>query len=95
VTLLVARSRSIGSLANRILNSTSLEVRVGGSALLICAVKEHKQQSMDALDVSGYLKPLIYALVELMKQNSSCSSLEIEVRTSRGFMEKTAFPGRR
>uniref|UniRef100_A0A2N9ELY6 C2 domain-containing protein n=1 Tax=Fagus sylvatica TaxID=28930 RepID=A0A2N9ELY6_FAGSY len=89
--LLVARSRSIGSLANRILNSTSLEVRVGGSALLICAVKEHKQQSMDALDVSGYLKPLIYALVELMKQNSSCSSLEIEVRTSRGFMERSAF----
>jgi len=89
--LLVARSRSIGSLADRIMNSTSLEVRVGGSALLICAAKEHKQQSMDALDVSGYLNPLICALVELMKQNSSCSSLEIEVRTPRGFMERTAF----
>lgn len=89
--LLVARSRSIGSLADRIMNSTSLEVRVGGSVLLICAAKEHKQQSMDALDVSGYLNPLICALVELMKQNSSCSSLEIEVRTPRGFMERTAF----
>lgn len=89
--LLVERSRSIGSLADRIMNSTSLEVRVGGSALLICAAKEHKQQSMDALDVSGYLNPLICALVELMKQNSSCSSLEIEVRTPRGFMERTAF----
>jgi TolB-like protein len=89
--LLVARSRSIGSLANRILNSSSLEVRVGGSSLLICAVKEHKQQSLEALDVSGYLKPLIYALVEMMKQNSNYS-MEIEVRTPKGYMERTAFP---
>ncbi|KAK9271196.1 hypothetical protein L1049_026786 [Liquidambar formosana] len=89
--LLVARSRSIGSLANRIMNSTSLEVRVGGTALLICAAKEHKQQAMEALDVSGYLKALIYALVEMMKQNSSCCSLEIEVRTPRGYMERTVF----
>ena len=89
--LLVAQSRSIGSLANRIMNSSSLEVRVGGTALLICAAKEHKQAAMDALDVSGYLRPLIYALVDMMKQNSSCSSLEIEVRTPRGFMERTAF----
>ncbi|KAF8404071.1 hypothetical protein HHK36_008948 [Tetracentron sinense] len=89
--LLVAKSRSIASLASRIMNSSSLEVRVGGTALLICAAKEHKQQLMDALDASGYLKPLIYALVEMMKQNSSCCSLEIEVRTPRGFTESTAF----
>ncbi|XP_057503128.1 protein CELLULOSE SYNTHASE INTERACTIVE 3-like isoform X1 [Actinidia eriantha] len=89
--LLVAKSGSIGGLANRIMNSTSLEVRVGGAALLICAAKEHKIQSMDALDGSGYLKPLIYALVDMMKRNSSCCSLEIEVRTPRGFVERTAF----
>ncbi|GFS40118.1 similar to CELLULOSE SYNTHASE INTERACTIVE 3 [Actinidia rufa] len=89
--LLVAKSGSIGGLANRIMNSNSLEVRVGGTALLICAAKEHKIQSMDALDGSGYLKPLIYALVDMMKRNSSCCSLEIEVRTPRGFVERTAF----
>lgn len=89
--LLVDRSRSISSLADRIMNSSSLEVRVGGAALLICAAKEHKQQSMETLDVSGYLKSLVCALVELMKQNSSYSSLEIEVGTPRGFMERTAF----
>lgn len=89
--LLVAKSGSIGGLANRIMNSTSLEVRVGGAALLICAAKEHKVRSMDALDGSGYLKPLIYALVDMMKRNSSCCSLEIEVRTPRGFAERTAF----
>lgn len=89
--LLVTQSRSIGSLANRTMNSTSLEARVGGTALLICAAKEHKQTTMDALDVLGYLRPIIYALVDMMKQNSSCTSLEIEVRTPRGFMERTAF----
>ncbi|XP_052189037.1 protein CELLULOSE SYNTHASE INTERACTIVE 3 [Diospyros lotus] len=89
--LLIAKSKSIFGLANRIMNSTSLEVRVGAAALLICAAKEHKIQSMDALDVSGYIKPLIYTLVYMMKQNSSCSSLEIEVRTPRGFVERTAF----
>lgn len=89
--LLMARSSSIGALADRIMHSSSLEVRVGGAALLICAAKEHKKQSMDALDLSGYLKPLIYALVDMMKQNSSCSSLDIEVRTPRGYMERTAF----
>ncbi|KAA8546428.1 hypothetical protein F0562_002833 [Nyssa sinensis] len=89
--LLVAKSRSIGALENRIMDSTSLEVRVGGAALLICAAKEHKIQSMDALDTSGYLKPLIYELVDMMKRNSCCCSLEIEVRTPRGFVERTAF----
>ncbi|CAK9168746.1 unnamed protein product [Ilex paraguariensis] len=89
--LLMAKSRSISALANRIINSTSLEVRVGGAALLICAAKEQKHQCMDALDVSGYLKPLVYALVDMMKQNSICCSLEIEVRTPRGFAERTAF----
>ncbi|XP_075089019.1 protein CELLULOSE SYNTHASE INTERACTIVE 3-like isoform X1 [Nicotiana tabacum] len=89
--LLVSRSRSIGALADRIMNSSSLEVRVGGTALVICAAKEHKVQSMDALYASGYLKPLIYALVDMMKKNSNCSSLEIEVRTPRGFTERTPF----
>ncbi|TKY56126.1 U-box domain-containing protein 4 [Spatholobus suberectus] len=89
--LLSASSRSIGSLANRIMNSSSLEVKIGGAALLICAAKEKKELSMDSLDASGYLKPLIYSLVEMIKQSCSYSSLEIEVLTSKGFMERNAF----
>ncbi|KAI8003905.1 Protein CELLULOSE SYNTHASE INTERACTIVE 3 [Camellia lanceoleosa] len=89
--LLVSKSGSIGGLANRIMNSTSLEVRVGGAALLICAAKEHKIQSMDALEGSGYLEPLIYAALDMMKRNSSSFSSEIEARTPIGFVERTAF----
>ncbi|CAJ1971902.1 unnamed protein product [Sphenostylis stenocarpa] len=89
--LLSASSRSIGSLANRIMNSSCLEVKIGGAALLICAAKEKKQFAMDSLDVSGCLKPLIYSLVEMIKQSCSYSSLEIEILTSKGFMERSAF----
>ncbi|RDX74323.1 Protein CELLULOSE SYNTHASE INTERACTIVE 3, partial [Mucuna pruriens] len=89
--LLSASSRSIGSLANRIMNSSSLEVKIGGAALLICAAKEKKELSIDSLDASGYLRPLIYSLVEMIKHSCSYSSLEIEVLTSKGFMERNAF----
>ncbi|KAJ7959158.1 U-box domain-containing protein 13 [Quillaja saponaria] len=89
--LLAANSRSIGSLANRIINSSSFEVEVGGTVLLICAVKQHKELSMNALDVSVYLKPLIYALLHTIKQNSICSSLQIELRSPRAFMDRSAF----
>ncbi|KAK7320986.1 hypothetical protein VNO77_31004 [Canavalia gladiata] len=89
--LLSANSRSIGSLANRIMNSSSLEVKVGGAALLICAAKEKKELSMDSLDTSGCLKPLIYSLVDMVKQSCGYSSLDIEVHTPRGFMERNAF----
>ncbi|KAJ4950760.1 hypothetical protein NE237_027592 [Protea cynaroides] len=89
--LLVARPSSVVSLGHRIMNSSSLEVRVGGAALLICAVKVHKMWSINALDESGFLKPLIYALVDMMKCNSSCCNLEIEVKTPRGYMERTIF----
>lgn len=88
--LLASKSGAISGLSKRIVESTSLEVRVGSAALLICAVKECKFQSMDALDGSGSLEPLIYALVDMMKRSCSSSSLEIEVR-SKIFVEKNAY----
>ncbi|KAK8580230.1 hypothetical protein V6N12_070513 [Hibiscus sabdariffa] len=91
--LLIARSRSICSLADRIMNSASLEVRVGAAALLTCTAKENKPQSLDVLDQSGYLKPLVEALVDMTKRNSTSPSLEIEFRgrAQREFIERTAF----
>ncbi|PIN17050.1 hypothetical protein CDL12_10282 [Handroanthus impetiginosus] len=89
--LLVSNSRSIGALAGRIVKSSSLEVRVGGTALLICAAKEHKISSTDALEASGCMKPLIYTLVDMIKQNPTCSSPVIEIRNPRGFRDRSAF----
>ncbi|WOG97211.1 hypothetical protein DCAR_0416551 [Daucus carota subsp. sativus] len=88
---LVANSRSIASLAKRIIKSTCLEVRVGGTALLISAAKERKSNTIDALFASGYLMPFVYALVEMTRRNSGCHSLEIEVATPRGSTEKPPF----
>ncbi|XP_077214224.1 CELLULOSE SYNTHASE INTERACTIVE 3 [Tasmannia lanceolata] len=90
--LLVRNPRCISSLANGIMNSSSLEVRVGGAALLICAAKEHKQESMDALDASGFLKQLIYCLVDMIKHHSKSQSLEIDVgQNPRGFKERNPY----
>ncbi|KAL6547377.1 hypothetical protein OROMI_023098 [Orobanche minor] len=88
--LLVSDSRSIVALASRIMESSSLEVRVGGTALLICAAKEQRFQSMEALEASGYMKSFTYALVSMIKQNTS-SPLEIEVRTPRCYRDRSAF----
>uniref|UniRef100_A0A2P2K3A6 C2 domain-containing protein n=1 Tax=Rhizophora mucronata TaxID=61149 RepID=A0A2P2K3A6_RHIMU len=92
--MLVARPITIGSLANRIMNSSSLEIRVGATVLLLCAAKERRQQSMEALDLSGYSEPLVYALLDMMKLNSRYSSSDIEVRSPRGYFERSAFQAR-
>ncbi|VVA95598.1 unnamed protein product [Arabis nemorensis] len=42
----------MGFLADRIVNASSLEVRVGATALLLCAAKEKKQLITEALDLS-------------------------------------------
>ncbi|CAI0393165.1 unnamed protein product [Linum tenue] len=87
--LLIARSSSVATLAGRITNSSSSEVRAGGTALLICAAKEHKQKSLEEIDASGYLKPLIYNLVNMIKHNSRFSAVEIEVQSPRGFYDRS------
>ncbi|KAL8482206.1 hypothetical protein ACS0TY_028382 [Phlomoides rotata] len=86
--VLVSNSRSIEALASRVVKSSSLEVRVGGTVLLICAAKVHRSQSVDILEESGHMRPLVHALVDMIKQNS-CSSLEIE--TPRAFRDRSAF----
>ncbi|XP_019056447.1 PREDICTED: uncharacterized protein LOC104800208 isoform X2 [Tarenaya hassleriana] len=86
--LLVIRSNSICSLADRIMNASSLAVRVGGAILLLCAAKGHNQPTIEALNKSGFSKPLLYALVNMVKQNFNSSPSEVEVQTHNGFMEK-------
>ncbi|XP_057533328.1 protein CELLULOSE SYNTHASE INTERACTIVE 3 isoform X1 [Amaranthus tricolor] len=89
--MLIAESKSITSLAKRTMSSSCLEVKVGGTALLTCAAKEHKKQSMESLSLSGFLRPLISSLVEMIRQNSSCCSLEIKIRTPKAFKRRTSF----
>ncbi|KAL5982783.1 Protein CELLULOSE SYNTHASE INTERACTIVE 3 [Asimina triloba] len=89
--LLVGSPKSIISLADRVMNSLSLEARIGGAALLICAIREHKQQSMDVLDGSGFLKLLLHSLVDTVKHHSTSRCLEIEVVPHKGYLERNTY----
>ncbi|CAN8302691.1 unnamed protein product [Cochlearia groenlandica] len=71
--LLVARPKSMCSLANRTINSSSPEIKVSGAMLLVCAAKNDKNSWADAIVRSGYSKTLISALLDMSKQNSTFS----------------------
>eukprot|EP01018_Ginkgo_biloba_P019292 Gb_18151 [translate_table: standard] len=68
--LVAGTSRCIDALADRVIQSSSLEVKVGGSALLICAAKEHRQSALDALKGSGFFVQLIHSLVHMLKHST-------------------------
>ncbi|XP_020598358.1 protein CELLULOSE SYNTHASE INTERACTIVE 3 [Phalaenopsis equestris] len=85
--LLVGRLGSITSLSNRILRSSNIEVRIGGASLLLCAGKDHKQQTLSALEASGLLNDLIYALVDMMKLSSNFKYPGTEAQPSKNFVE--------
>lgn len=69
----------IVSLASRLMESTNMEVRIGSAITLISAMKESRVQSVDVLEASGLLKNLISALIDMLKQDSASTSLDIEV----------------
>lgn len=64
--LIAETPKCIAALADRIIHSASLEVKVGGTALLICAAKEHRQVSMEALHEAGSSSELIRSLVDML-----------------------------
>jgi len=52
--LVTEMPRCIVALANRVIYSSSLEVKVGGTTLLICVAKEHKKIALDTLNESEH-----------------------------------------
>jgi len=88
---LIVKPKTVSSLANRTVHSSCLEVKIGGVALLACVAKEHKQQSVDSLDSSGCLRPLIISLIDLMRQSSGFCSLQLEKKTPGASRQRTAF----
>eukprot|EP00250_Pteridium_aquilinum_P021587 c25167_g2_i1 orf=475-6879(+) len=64
--LIAGTAKCIAALAEHVINSKRIEVKVGGTALLICAFKEHRQRAMEGLHESGSFTPLIQSLVEML-----------------------------
>eukprot|EP00250_Pteridium_aquilinum_P021586 c25167_g1_i2 orf=367-6780(+) len=81
--LIAGTSMCIAALAEHIINSPKIEVKVGGTALLICAFKEHRQQAMEGLSNSGFFSLLIQSLIDMLgvkelEQQSGKSSSELQ-----------------
>ncbi|CAA7024457.1 unnamed protein product [Microthlaspi erraticum] len=84
--VLVTRSKSICSLANRTINSSSPEIKVGGAMLLVCAAKKDKKLCTEAIDRSGYTKSLVTTLLDMSKQSSNCFSYRVEIQRPRSYI---------
>jgi hypothetical protein len=69
----------IASLASRIMESTDIETRINSAVTLISVMRDSREQSIDVLESSKLLKDLISALIDMLKEHSSSTSLDIEV----------------
>jgi hypothetical protein len=64
--LIAGTSKCISALVEHIINSSRAEVKVGGTALLVCALKEHRQQAMEALNKSLTFTLLTQSLINMI-----------------------------
>ncbi|KAL4197571.1 hypothetical protein AMTRI_Chr04g251800 [Amborella trichopoda] len=69
--LIASTEGCIAAITRRVVDSKSAEVKVGGTALLICAAKEHHQKAVDALNESNLCFYLIKSLVEMLDAEHS------------------------
>lgn len=68
--LLAGTAGCIVALTERITGASSLEVKVGGTALLICAAKEHRQSTMECMTESGTFVKLVRCLVAMLASHT-------------------------
>ncbi|KAI4371251.1 hypothetical protein MLD38_019512 [Melastoma candidum] len=71
-------SGCIYSVAGRIIRSSDMKVKIGGTALLICAAKANYQRVMEDLNQSNSCSPLIQSLVSISKSGESSSVISQE-----------------
>ncbi|XP_042493679.1 protein CELLULOSE SYNTHASE INTERACTIVE 1-like [Macadamia integrifolia] len=61
----------VSSIARRVINSKNSKIKVGGTALLICAAKVHHQRVIESLNESNSCVYLIQSLVEMLRLGQS------------------------
>ncbi|CAI5537575.1 unnamed protein product [Closterium sp. Naga37s-1] len=64
--MIAGTDNCVAALTARITDAESLEVKVGGTALLICAAKEHRAATMAAMEAAGTLQPVVRCLVDML-----------------------------
>ncbi|KAL5982070.1 Interactor with COP9 signalosome (CSN) complex [Asimina triloba] len=66
----------VSSIAKRVIGTGHMKVKVGGSALLLCAAKEHHNKVVEDLNGSNSCAYLIQSLVEMLVVANSQSSVD-------------------
>ncbi|CAK8567334.1 unnamed protein product [Lathyrus sativus] len=66
--IVATASGCISSIAKRIINSssTNLKVKIGGAAILICAARENHQRLVEDLNLSNLCADLVQSLVDIL-----------------------------
>ncbi|CAI6002567.1 unnamed protein product [Closterium sp. NIES-65] len=64
--MIAGTDNCVAALTARITEAESLEVKVGGTALLICAAKEHRAATMAAMEAAGTLQAVVRCLVDML-----------------------------
>jgi hypothetical protein len=80
--LIASTSKCISALVEHIINSSRAEAKVGGTTLLACALKEHRQQAMEALNKSLTFTLLIQSLINMIAITAIDYSHSGEVQNS-------------
>ncbi|KAL5992282.1 Interactor with COP9 signalosome (CSN) complex [Asimina triloba] len=73
---IASTSQCVTSIVRRVIGSNSMKVKVGGSALLFCAGKEHHQKVIAELNESNLCFHLVQALVQMLASTHSPFSVE-------------------
>lgn len=84
-------SGCIAAIAGRIINSTNIEVKAGGTALLICAAKVHKEKSMEALNEANLSFEIIQSLVEMLGSGTLDTGLDNNSQESKLERDRNTF----
>ncbi|XP_031498244.1 protein CELLULOSE SYNTHASE INTERACTIVE 1 [Nymphaea colorata] len=67
-------SGCVASIAKRVISSTNIDIKVGGTALLICAAEENLQLVLEVLNESNLCTSLIQSLVQMFSLGCLSSS---------------------
>ncbi|KAH9307091.1 hypothetical protein KI387_011495 [Taxus chinensis] len=90
--MLTRTSGCTNGLCDCIMHSSSLEVKVGGTALLICAAKQHKQKTLEVLNGSGTFEELVQSLVNMLKLSTGIIDCEFaKIEENKGYNSQKNF----
>ncbi|XP_022962690.1 protein CELLULOSE SYNTHASE INTERACTIVE 1-like isoform X2 [Cucurbita moschata] len=70
----ITASGCIASVSRRVINSTNIKVKIGGTALLICAAKVNHHKLLEDLNASNSCSLLIQSLVAMLSSSQSSTS---------------------